>query len=129
MTVWTGRYHTEVVKKNEGIVNRGERMARVSYNQKCRMSYFQDSSISVVNYIKFIHEKNRQYATELLEYKPWLSSETIAQIEEIRNSNLPDVIISLTHAIGKDLLDNEATREMLAGQVYDMWALAKSIKC
>lgn len=64
----------------------------------------------------------------MLEYKPWLSSETVAQIEEIRNSNLPAVIISLTQSIGKDQLDNEDGRGMLAGEVYDLWTLAKNIK-
>lgn len=60
--------------------------------------------------------------------KPWLSSETVAQIEKIRNSNLPAIIISLTQSIGKDQLDNEDGRGMLAGEVYDMWEVAKGIR-
>lgn len=101
----------------------------VSFYQKCKMGYFQNADISVVEYIRLKHQENIKLAAELLEYKPWLSSETIAQIEEIRNSNLPNVIISLTQTIGKDKMDNEAGRGMLAGQVFDMWTLAKGIKC
>lgn len=101
----------------------------VSFYQKCKMGYFQNADISVVEYIRLKHQENIKLAAELLEYKPWLSSETIAQIEEIRNSNLPNVIISLTQTIGKDKMDNEAGRGMLAGQVFDMWTLAKRIKC
>ena len=56
-----------------------------------------------------------------------MSSETAAQIEEIRNSNLPAVIISLTQSIGKDQFDNEDGRGMLAGEMYDLWTLAKNI--
>lgn len=94
-----------------------------------QMGYFQNADISVVEYIRLKHQENIKLAAELLEYKPWLSSETIAQIEEIRNSNLPNVIISLTQTIGKDKMDNETGRGMLAGQVFDMWTLAKGIKC
>ena len=100
----------------------------VSFYQKCKMGYFQDKDISVVDYIRLKHQENVIRAAELLEYKPWLSSETVAQIEEIRNSNLPAVIISLTQSIGKDQLDNEDGRGMLAGEVYDLWTLAKNIK-
>lgn len=101
----------------------------VSFFQKCKMGYFQNAEISVVEYIRYKHQENIKLAAELLEYKPWLSSETIAQIEEIRNSHLPTVIISLTQSIGKDKLDNESGRGMLAGMVYDMWTLTKRIKC
>lgn len=52
----------------------------------------------------------------------------MAQIEKIRNSNLPAIIISLTQSIGKDQLDNEEGRGMLAGEVFDMWKLSKIIK-
>ncbi len=52
----------------------------------------------------------------------------MAQIEKIRNLNLPAVIISLTQSIGKDQLDNEYGRGMLAGEVYDMWTLTKNMK-
>lgn len=111
------------ITKDEAIANFKE----VSFYQKCKMGYFQDKDISVVDYIRLKHQENVIRAAELLEYKPWLSSETVAQIEEIRNSNLPAVIISLTH-IGKDQLDNEDGRGMLAGEVYDLWTLAKNIK-
>lgn len=112
------------ITKDEAIANFKE----VSFYQKCKMGYFQDKDISVVDYIRLKHQENVIRAAELLEYKPWLSSETVAQIEEIRNSNLPAVIISLTQSIGKDQLDNEDGRRMLAGEVYDLWTLAKNIK-
>lgn len=112
------------ITKDEAIANFKE----VSFYQKCKMGYFQDKDISVVDYIRRKHQENVIRAAELLEYKPWLSSETVAQIEEIRNSNLPAVIISLTQSIGKDQLDNEDGRGMLAGEVYDLWTLAKNIK-
>lgn len=112
------------ITKDEAIANFKE----VSFYQKCKMGYFQDKDISVVDYIRLKHQENVIRAAELLEYKPWLSSETVAQIEEIRNSNLPAVIISLTQSIGKDQLDNEDGRGMLAGEVYDLWTLAKNIK-
>lgn len=81
-----------------------------------------------MDYIRLKYQENVIRTAELLEYKPWLSSETVAQIEEIRNSNLPAVIISLTQSIDKDQLDNEDGRGMLAGEVYDLWTLAKNIK-
>lgn len=112
------------ITKDEAIANFKE----VSFYQKCKMGYFQDKDISVVDYIRLKHQENVIRAAELLEYKPWLSSETVAQIEEIRNSNLLAVIISLTQSIGKDQLDNEDGRGMLAGEVYDLWTLAKNIK-
>ena len=112
------------ITKDEAIANFKE----VSFYQKCKMGYFQDKDISVVDYIRLKHQENVIRAAELLEYKPWLSSETAAQIEEIRNSNLPAVIISLTQSIGKDQLDNEDGRGMLAGEMYDLWTLARNIK-
>lgn len=112
------------ITKEEAVAN----FKAVSFYQKCKMSYFQNAEISVVEYIRLKHQENVDRAAELLEYKPWLSSETIAQIEEIRNSNLPAVIVSLTQSIGKDKLDNEAGRGMLAEQTYDMWTLTKNIK-
>ena len=113
------------ISKEETIEN----FKTVSFFQKCKISYFQNAEVSVVDYIKFKHQENIKLATDLLEYKPWLSSESIAQIEEIRNSDLHNVIISLTQTVAKDHLDNEDGRGMLAGLVYDMWTLAKSIKC
>lgn len=112
------------ITKDEAVAN----FKAVSFYQKCKMGYFQNKDISVVDYIRLKHQENVNRAAELLEYKPWLSSETVAQIEKIRNSNLPSVIISLTQCIGKDLLDNEDGRGVLAGEVYDMWEVAKGIK-
>ena len=106
-----------------------ENFKAVSYNQQCRLTGVQNTNISIVGYIKLKHDENKRLATELLEYKPWLSSETIAKIEEIRNSYLPSIIITLTGTIMKDQMDSDAGRKMLAEYVYDLWALAKSIKC
>ena len=112
------------ITKEEAVDN----FKAVSFYQKCKMGYFQDKDISVVDYIHLKHNENVKRAAELLEYKLWLTSDSIAKIEEIRNSNLPNVIISLTQIIGKEKLDNEDGRKMLAEQVYDMWALTKNIQ-
>ena len=112
------------ITKEEAVEN----FKAVSFYQKCKMGYFQDKDISVVDYIHLKHNENVKRAAELLEYKLWLTSDSIAKIEEIRNSNLPNVIISLTQTIGKEKLDNEDGRKMLAEQVYDMWTLTKTTK-
>ena len=65
---------------------------------------------------------------QVLEYKSWLSSETIAQIEKIRNANLMSVVISMTNPVLQEALDNEGSRGVLASEVYDMWEVAKGIK-
>ena len=62
-----------------------------------------------------------------MEYKAWLSSETIAKIEDIRNSNLPTVNITLTSTIMKDKMDNDDGRKMLGEMVYDLWMVSKKI--
>lgn len=113
------------ISKEEAIEN----FKAVSYNQQCRMGGVQNTNTSIVWYIKLKHDENKRLATEVLEYKPWLSSETIAKIEEIRNSYLPSIIITLTDTIMKDQMDGDAGRKMLAEYVYDLWSLAKSIKC
>lgn len=106
-----------------------ENFKAVSYNQQCRLTGVQNTNISIVVYIKLKHDENKRLATELLEYKPWLSSEMIAKIEEIRNSYLPSIIITLTDTIMKDQMDGDAGRKLLAEYVYDLWSLAKGIKC
>ena len=79
-------------------------------------------------YIKTKHEKNQTLAAQLLEYKPWLSSTAIAQIENIRNSNLSNLIIALMQEKLIVLLDTEKSRKSLASDVYDLWNLSKQIK-
>lgn len=95
--------------------------------QLCRLSSV-GINVSVVEYIKAKHKENKELATELLEYKSWLSSETIAQIEIIRNANLMSVVISMSNPVLQESLDNEGSRGVLAGEVYDMWEVAKGIK-
>lgn len=95
--------------------------------QLCRLSSV-GINVSVAEYIKAKHKENKELATELLEYKLWLSSETIAQIEKIRNANLMSVVISMTNPVLQESLDNEGSRGVLASEVYDMWEVAKGIK-
>lgn len=95
--------------------------------QLCRLSSV-GINVSVAEYIKAKHKENKELATELLEYKSWLSSETIAQIEKIRNANLMSVVISMTNPVLQESLDNEGSRGVLASEVYDMWEVAKGIK-
>lgn len=84
-------------------------------------------NVTVAEYIKAKHQENVKLATELLEYKPWLSSETIAKVEGIRNSNLVSIILGLTQPNFRAQMDNEDSRKMLAEQVYDLWQHAMSI--
>ena len=95
--------------------------------QLCRLSSV-GINVSVAEYIKAKHKENKELATELWEYKSWLSSETIAQIEKIRNANLMSVVISMTNPVLQESLDNEGSRGVLASEVYDMWEVAKGIK-
>lgn len=95
--------------------------------QLCRLSSV-GINVSVAEYIKAKHKENKELATELLEYKLWLSSETIAQIEKIRNANLMSVVISMTNPVLQESLDNEGSRGVLASEVYDIWEVAKGIK-
>ena len=99
-----------------------------SYQEPCRLSFI-GTKVSAIIYIKQKHQENKQLATELLEYKPWLRSETIAQIEEIRNSNLRAITITLTTPeLSEQLSKDEGCRTMLAGAVYDLWMTAKKLK-
>lgn len=95
--------------------------------QLCRLSSV-GINVSVAEYIKAKHKENKELATELLEYKSWLSSETIAQIEKIRNANLMSVVISMTNPVLQESLDNEGSRGVLGNEVYEMWEVAKGIK-
>lgn len=95
--------------------------------QLCRLSCV-GINISVAEYIKAKQKENKELTTELLEYKSWLSSETIAQIENIRNANLMSVVINMTTPALQESLDNEGSRGVLGSEVYDMWKMAKGIK-
>ncbi len=95
--------------------------------QLCRLSSI-GVNVSVAEYIKVKHKENKKLATEILEYKSWLSSETIAQIEKIRNANLMSVAINMTNPVLQESLDNEGSRGVLGSEVYDMWEVAKGIK-
>lgn len=99
----------------------------VSSLQLCRLSSI-GVNVSVAEYIKVKHKENKKLATEILEYKSWLSSETIAQIEKIRNANLMSVAINMTNPVLQESLDNEGSRGVLGSEVYDMWEVAKGIK-
>lgn len=96
-----------------------------SSKQLCRLAGI-GIKVSVAEYIKAKHEENRKMATELLEYKQWISSATIAQIEKIRNSHLSSIVISMTNPFLQDALDNEGSMGTLASEVYDLWVNAKS---
>lgn len=99
----------------------------VSYMSPCRLSSI-GQNVSIATYIKIKHEENQKLATQLLEYKPWLSSTTIAEIENIRNSSLSNIIIALTQNSLHTLLDKEDSRETLASEVYDLWDQSKQIR-
>ena len=99
----------------------------VSYMSPCRLSSI-GQNVSIATYIKIKHEENQKLATQLLEYKPWLSSTTIAEIENIRNSSLSNIIIALTQNCLHTLLDKEDSRETLASEVYDLWDQSKKIR-
>lgn len=99
----------------------------VSYMSPCRLSSI-GQNVSIATYIKIKHEENQKLATQLLEYKPWLSSTTIAEIENIRNSSLSNIIIALTQNCLHTLLDKEDSRETLASEVYDLWDQSKQIR-
>ena len=99
----------------------------VSYMSPCRLSSI-GQNVNIAMYIKTKHEENQTLAAQLLEYKPWLSSTAIAQIENIRNSNLSNLIIALMQEKLIVLLDTEKSRKRLASDVYDLWNLSKQIK-
>lgn len=104
-----------------------EKFRGVSYMAPCKLSQMgQDCTIA--SYIKIKHEENLSLAGQILDYKSWLSSESIAFIEELRNSDISKVITAITLPPVKSLLDKEDTREKLATQVYGLWNITKEIK-
>lgn len=105
-----------------------ETFKTVSYFQPCRISAIQGVNESIIEYISIKHDENKHLATELLEYKTFLSSEAIALIEDIRNSRLPYIIGTLTGNAARDQIDSNGGRELLAEFVFDLWDLAKQIK-
>lgn len=99
-----------------------------SYLESCRLNIL-GTSFSVIAYINIKHDENKRVLSELLEYKQWLSSDTIVMIEDIRNADLKNIIISLTQpALIEAQAKDEATRAMLASAVYDVWNIAKKLK-
>lgn len=99
----------------------------ISYKSPCRLSSI-GQNVDIATYIKIKHEENQELASQLLEYKPWLSSISMAQIEGIRNSDLSKVIIVLTRPTLISYLDNGDSRGKLASSVFDLWNHSKQIK-
>ena len=99
----------------------------VSYFELCRLQII-GYKISVINYISIKHKENIYLAKDLLEYKAWLNSDTIVEIEKIRNSDLSAIINSLNAPTLKDdMAKDENCRKMLAEAVYDIWSVSKNL--
>ena len=99
-----------------------------SYQEPCRLKIL-GTNVPAITYIKLKQEENKKLATELLEYKNWLSSDMIAAIEEIRNSDLNNILLSLmSPALADKLSKDENSRAMLGGAVYDIWMAANKIR-
>jgi len=111
------------VSKEEVIKN----FRAVSYNKACRFSLINPNE-SILVFINRNHQYIVHLSEELLEYKPWLSANTIAQIEDIRNSRLSGFIMMMSKCVFKEPKDEIKMREQLAGYVYGLWDLSKRIK-
>lgn len=99
----------------------------ISYFELCRLHILGYKN-SVIDYISIKHKENRNLAKDLLEYKAWLNSETIVEIEKIRNSDLSAIINSLNAPTLKDnMAKDEGCRKMLAEAVYDIWSVSKNL--
>ena len=98
-----------------------------SYMDSCRLAKVGEK-MTIASYIKESHEESVRLATQLLEYKPWLSSDAIAQIEKVRNSDLSKVIIAITIPKLVAFLDNEDTREKLGIQVFGLWSIIRNVE-
>ena len=99
----------------------------VSYKSKCRFC-INNPNESILSYINRNHQYILHLSEELLEYKLWLSADTIALIEEIRNSRLPGFISMMSICNFERLEDEVKMREQLARYVYGLWDLSKKIK-
>ena len=99
----------------------------VSYRNACRFS-LNNPNESILGFININHQYIVHLSEELLEYKPWLSANTIAQIEEIRNSRLPGFIMMLTKFNYENPENEMKMREQLAGYIYGLWDLSKKIE-
>lgn len=99
----------------------------VSYKDACRFSLVNPNE-SILGYINRNHQYIVHLSEELLEYKPWLSANTIAQIEDIRNSRLPGFIMMMSKCSFQESKDEMKMREQLAGFVYGLWELSKRIE-
>lgn len=99
----------------------------VSYKDACRFSLINPKE-SILGFINRNHQYIVHLSEELLEYKPWLSAKSIAQIEDIRNSRLPGFIMMMSKCNFEKPEDEMKMREQLAGYVYGLWDLSKKIK-
>lgn len=99
----------------------------ISYKDACRFSLINPNE-SILCFINRNHQYIVHLSEELLEYKPWLSANTIAQIEEIRSSRLPGFILMMSKCSFEKPEDEMKMREQLAGYVYGLWDLSKKIK-
>ena len=99
----------------------------VSYKNACRFSFY-GANESILDFICRNHQYIIHLSGELLEYKPWLSPDTIANLEEIRNSRLPGFIKMMSNSTFRRLEDEVRMREQLAGFVYGLWDLSKKVK-
>lgn len=98
----------------------------VSYMDPCRLAAI-GQNVCIAKYIQIKHEENQELATQLLEYKTWLSSNSVALIETIRNSSLSKVIIAFMQKPLLQFLNNEYSRAQFADEVYDLWKQSKLI--
>lgn len=111
------------ISKEEVIKN----FKAISYKDACRFSLV-NSNESILDFINRNHQYIVHLSEELLEYKPWLSAETIAQLEDIRNSRLPGFILMMSKFTFDNPEDELKMRAQLAEYVYNLWDLSKSIK-
>ena len=118
-----GENPKDEVSKEEVIKN----FRAVSYKDACRFSLINPNE-SILCFINRNHQYIVHLSEELLEYKPWLSANTIGQIEEIRNSRLPGFIMMMSKCNFEKLEDEMKMREQLAGYVFGLWDLSKKIK-
>lgn len=99
-----------------------------SYLESCRLDVFGNNT-SIIVYIRKKHEENREIAKEILEYKSWLNSDLISEIEILRNSNLVSVINGLqVPKFQVDMAKDKGCRKILAETVFDLWEISKRLK-
>lgn len=98
-----------------------------SYMDLCRL-HILGLKIPVIEYIRVKHKENMVIASEILDYKTWLSSDMIVNVEIIRNSQLTAIINSLTAPSLKDsMAEDKQCRKMLAEAVFELWSISKQL--